>query len=110
MPAVQRRAAVHPELRRPGRGRRSHKLVDGERSSPGSAPDGFFVDLGAIFDLGTLRPFQQLHVVRQKLFKTEGEPVNSTDRMNVHSIALQVPLSELTAARSNRYACATGRR
>ncbi|MEK8108030.1 hypothetical protein NKG94_29125 [Micromonospora sp. M12] len=27
---------------------------------------------GAIFDLGTLRPFQQLHVAGKKIFKAEG--------------------------------------
>ncbi|HEX8627414.1 MAG TPA: DUF4331 domain-containing protein, partial [Catenuloplanes sp.] len=54
---------------------------------------GFFVDLGAIFDLGTLRPFQQFHVVGRQLFKDEGKPVNTLNRTNVHSIAIQVPLS-----------------
>ncbi|MEV5446875.1 DUF4331 domain-containing protein, partial [Streptomyces sp. NPDC052644] len=54
------------------------------------------------FDLGTLRPFQQLHVAGKKLFKAEGEPVNAVDRMNVHSIAVQVPLSKVRR-RANRY-------
>ena len=27
----------------------------------GQRAEGFYVDLGAIFDLGILRPFQQLH-------------------------------------------------
>ncbi|MGC4887094.1 DUF4331 domain-containing protein [Micromonospora sp. DT227] len=71
------------------------KLSTGEKVFAGQRADGFFVDLGAVFDLGTLRPFQQLHVAGKKLFKTEGEPVNALDRLNVHSIALQVPLGKV---------------
>ncbi|WP_431931126.1 DUF4331 domain-containing protein [Micromonospora sp. RP3T] len=71
------------------------KLSTGEKVFAGQRADGFFVDLGAVFDLGTLRPFQQLHVAGKKLFKTEGEPVNALDRLNVHSIAVQVPLSKV---------------
>ncbi|MFG1673213.1 DUF4331 domain-containing protein [Micromonospora sp. NPDC049282] len=71
------------------------KLSTGEKVFAGQRADGFFVDLGAVFDLGTLRPFQQLHVAGKKLFKTEGEPVNALDRLNVHSIAIQVPLAKV---------------
>jgi hypothetical protein len=70
-----------------------HKLKTGERVFAGQRAEGFFVDLGAIFDLGTLRPFQNLHLVGKTLFKEAGEPVNATDKTNVHSIALQLPLS-----------------
>ncbi|WFE38531.1 DUF4331 domain-containing protein [Micromonospora sp. WMMD998] len=78
------------------------KLSTGEKVFAGQRADGFFVDLGAVFDLGTLRPFQQLHVAGKKLFKTEGEPVNALDRLNVHSIAVQVPLSKVRR-RASRY-------
>ncbi|MFC0508115.1 DUF4331 domain-containing protein [Micromonospora costi] len=71
------------------------RLSTGERVFAGQRADGFFVDLGAVFDLGTLRPFQQLHVAGRKVFRVEGEPVNATDRMNVHSIALQVPFDRV---------------
>ena len=71
------------------------KLSTGEKVFAGQRADGFFVDLGAVFDLGTLRPFQQLHVAGKKLFRTEGEPVNALDRLNVHSIAVQVPLGKV---------------
>ncbi|MBQ1044682.1 MULTISPECIES: DUF4331 domain-containing protein [unclassified Micromonospora] len=71
------------------------KLSTGEKVFAGQRADGFFVDLGAVFDLGTLRPFQQLHVAGKKLFQAEGEPVNSLDRLNVHSLAVQVPLSQV---------------
>jgi hypothetical protein len=69
-----------------------HKLKTGEKVFAGQRADPFFVDLGAIFDLGTLRPFQNAHLVGQKLFNYAGKAVNATDRTNVHSIAVQVPL------------------
>ncbi|MEV0002339.1 DUF4331 domain-containing protein [Micromonospora sp. NPDC050980] len=78
------------------------KLSTGEKVFAGQRADGFFVDLGAVFDLGTLRPFQQLHVAGKKLFRTEGEPVNALDRLNVHSIAVQVPLAKVRR-RASRY-------
>ena len=71
------------------------KLKSGETVFAGQRADGFFVDLGAIFDLGTLRPFQQLHVVGRKLFKEAGDGVNALDKFNVHSIAVQVPMHML---------------
>jgi hypothetical protein len=69
-----------------------HKLKTGEKVFAGQRADAFFVDLGAIFDLGTLRPFQDKHLVGQKLFNYAGKAVNATDKMNVHSIAIQVPV------------------
>jgi hypothetical protein len=69
-----------------------HKLKTGEKVFAGQRADPFFVDLGAIFDLGTLRPFQNAHLVGQKLFNYAGKAVNATDRTNVHTIAVQVPL------------------
>ncbi|MEU5552923.1 MULTISPECIES: DUF4331 domain-containing protein [unclassified Micromonospora] len=77
-------------------------LSTGEKVFAGQRADGFFVDLGAIFDLGTLRPFQQLHVAGKKIFREPGTPVNTTDRLNVHSIALQVPLDR-ARRKANRY-------
>ncbi|MGA5298561.1 DUF4331 domain-containing protein [Nucisporomicrobium flavum] len=69
-----------------------HKLKTGEKVFAGQRADPFFVDLGAIFDLGTLRPFQDKHLVGQKLFNYAGKAVNATDKTNVHSIAVQLPL------------------
>jgi hypothetical protein len=71
------------------------KLKSGEKVFAGQRAEGFFVDLGSIFDLGTLRPFQNLHLLGQKVFQEAGEAVNAADRVNVHSIALQVPIKEL---------------
>ncbi|HEY0002455.1 MAG TPA: DUF4331 domain-containing protein [Actinoplanes sp.] len=68
------------------------KLKTGEKVFAGQRADAFFVDLGAIFDLGTLRPFQDKHLVGQTLFNYAGKAVNATDKLNVHSIALQIPL------------------
>jgi len=58
----------------------------------GQRDEGFPVDLGSIFDLGGLRPFNEAHVV--PLASEEGK--NATDGFNVHSIAIQVPTEQLT--------------
>jgi Domain of unknown function (DUF4331) len=68
-----------------------HTLETGEKVFAGQRADAFYVDLGAIFDLGTLRPFQDEHLIGRKLFDHTGKAVNATDEMNVHSIAVQVP-------------------
>jgi len=62
----------------------------------GQRADAFFVDLGAIFDLGDLRPFENLHSPLSSL--KAGTGVNATDNLNVHSIALQVPISAVTVS------------
>jgi hypothetical protein len=72
-----------------------HKLKTGEKVFAGQRADAFFVDLGAIFDLGTLRPFENKHLVGQKLFNYAGKAVNATDQLNVHSIAIQLPLTSV---------------
>ena len=58
----------------------------------GQRADAFHVDLGSIFDLGALRPFNQAHLI--KLPEMNG--VNSVQSYNVHTIALQVPISDLS--------------
>ncbi|HEU4424233.1 MAG TPA: DUF4331 domain-containing protein [Pilimelia sp.] len=80
-----------------------HTLKTGEVVFAGQRAEGFFVDLGAIFDLGTLRPFQQLHVAGKAVFKEAGEAVNATDRTNVHSIAIQLPLSYVRQGGKSSY-------
>ncbi len=69
-----------------------HKLSSGETVFAGQRAEGFYVDLGSIFDLGALRPFQNLHLI--PLPATQG--VNGTQFVNVHSIVLQVPIKSLT--------------
>ncbi|TMG62599.1 MAG: DUF4331 domain-containing protein [Chloroflexi bacterium] len=65
----------------------------------GQRQEGFYVDLGSIFDLGALRPFQNLHLL--PLPAVQG--VNGTKHLNVHSIALQVPIADLTRDGSSRF-------
>jgi hypothetical protein len=69
-----------------------HNLGGGVRVFAGQRAEGFFVDLGSIFDLGALRPVQELHLI--PLPSAAG--VNSTRDANVHTIAIQVPITMLT--------------
>ena len=69
-----------------------HNLGGGVRVFAGQRAEGFFVDLGSIFDLGALRPVQELHLL--PLPSAAG--VNATRQANVHCIAIQVPISMLT--------------
>jgi len=69
-----------------------HHLPSGETVFAGQRDEGFFVDLGSIFDLGDLRPFQNLHLI-----PTPAAPgVDATKGLNVHTIAIQVPKTHLT--------------
>ncbi len=62
----------------------------------GQRAEGFYVDLGAVFDLGDLRPFEQLHAqYGLNVFSSAAPGVNATAALNVHSIAIQVPTSQL---------------
>jgi len=58
----------------------------------GQRADAFHVDLGSIFDLGALRPFNEAHLISMP----EMGGVNAVQSYNVHTIALQVPKRELT--------------
>ena len=69
-----------------------HDLPSGERVFAGQRAEGFYVDLGSVFDLLDLRPFQNLHL--NPLPAAPG--VNGTNRLNVHTVAIQVPKSMLT--------------
>ncbi|MGN6379968.1 MAG: DUF4331 domain-containing protein [Gaiellales bacterium] len=70
-----------------------HHLPTGETVFAGQRNDGFFVDLGAIFDLADIRPFQNLHLI-----PSPAEPsVDSLKALNVHTIAIQVPITRLTS-------------
>ncbi len=59
----------------------------------GQRADGFYVDLGSIFDLGDLRPFQPDFLLKGPA--TAG--INTLAGLNVHSIAIQVPIADLTS-------------
>src|SRR2546427_4389390 len=65
----------------------------------GQRQEGFYVDLGSIFDLGALRPFQNLHLIPMPA----ALGVNGTQHLNVHTIALQVPIADLTSDGSSMF-------
>jgi len=68
-------------------------LGNGNKVFAGQRAESFFVDLGSVFDLGTLRPFQDLHLISTP----KGTGVDAIEKVNVHSIVLQVPIKDLTA-------------
>ena len=70
----------------------THALPGGRMVFAGQRAEGFHVDLGSIFDLGTLRPFQMAHLIPS----AAAVGVNGTQALNVHSIAIQVPKTDLT--------------
>jgi hypothetical protein len=73
-----------------------HALPGGVRVFAGQRAEGFYVDLGAIFDLGDLRPFENLHAqYGMHVFSGGAAGVNATAALNVHSIAIQVPVGQL---------------
>ncbi len=69
-----------------------HTLDGSEKVFAGQRNDPFFVDLGSIFDLGDLRPFQNLHLIPTPA--AHGKDGLATS--NVHAIAIQVPIRKLT--------------
>jgi hypothetical protein len=70
-------------------------LANGIKVFAGQRAEQFYVDLGSIFDLANLRPFQQLNVFGKMAGLVSQPGVNATNRLNVHSIAIQVPISQL---------------
>lgn len=70
----------------------SYDLPGGGRVFAGQRADAFWVDLGSVFDLGTLRPFQDLHLIPSAAMAG----INTLSKVNVHSIVLQVPIADLT--------------
>lgn len=65
--------------------------VGGRKFFAGQRSDAFYVDLGSIFDLGALRPFQNLHLLPMAAM----DGINSVQSYNCHTIAIQVPVSDL---------------
>lgn len=80
------------------------KVFAGQRSDP------FYVDLGAVFDLGIIRPLEADHATfglrGTGLGKMEAS-INSLSGLNVNSLVLEVPQSDVAAGGvtpANRYA------
>jgi hypothetical protein len=79
-------SAVH-ELTHPRTGH-TVKVFAGQRA------DAFFVDLGSVFDLGALRPFQGAHLIKVPGVSDTG--VDALAQSNVQAIAIQVPIAMVT--------------
>jgi hypothetical protein len=75
-----------------------HALPGGIKVFAGQRAEEFYVDLGSIFDLGNLRPLQEANVFGMAEGLKSAPGVNATNRLNVHSIAIQVPISHLTVS------------
>jgi hypothetical protein len=76
-----------------------HSFTDGVSAFAGQRAEAFYVDLGAIFDLGDLRPFENLHAqYGMNVFSGPAAGVNATNHLNVHSLAIQVPISSITSS------------
>jgi hypothetical protein len=73
-----------------------HSLPGGIKVFAGQRAEGFYVDLGAIFDLGDLRPFEHLHLIPS----ADAAGADASKTLNIHTIAIQVPISQLTRDRS----------
>ncbi len=73
-----------------------HTIDGGIKVFAGQRAEGFYVDLGSIFDLLNLRPFQDLHEkFGLGVFGAAAPGVNGANNLNVKSIALQVPIAAL---------------
>ena len=73
-----------------------HSLPGGIKVFAGQRDDPFFVDLGSVFDLAGLRPFNPFHVI--PLPPEPGR--DAVARYNTHSIAIQVPIAQLVRSPS----------
>ncbi len=73
-------------------------LSDGSKVFAGQRDEAFYVDLGSIFDLGTLRPFQGAHLIPQPSGPGLDTGIDTTKGFSVHTIAIQVSKSQLTNA------------
>ena len=69
-----------------------HSLPGGISVFAGQRNDGFFVDLGAIFDLGDIRELNMAHLIPMAA-GTSVDPLKTT---NIHAIAIKVPIRMLT--------------
>jgi len=69
------------------------ELPGGIKVFAGQRDDPFFVDLGSVFDLAGLRPFNPFHVI--PLPASNG--VDGVAGFNTHTIAIQVPTAQLVA-------------
>jgi hypothetical protein len=71
-----------------------HTLPGGSLVFAGQRDDPFFVDLGSVFDLAGLRPFNPFHLI--PLPVEAGR--DAVARYNTHSIVIQVPIAQIVQA------------
>ena len=71
-------------------------LGNGTKLFAGQRDDAFFVDLGSIFDMAGLRPFNALHAI--PLPAAPG--IDDVDGFNTNSIAIEIPIQTLTKDRA----------
>jgi hypothetical protein len=69
-----------------------HRLRGGRKVFAGQRADAFHVDLGSVFDLGALRPLNEAHLIPMAAM----DGINSVQSYNVHTIAIQVPINDVT--------------
>jgi Domain of unknown function (DUF4331) len=69
-----------------------HSLPGGISVFAGQRNDGFFVDLGAIFDLGDIRELNPAHLIPLAA-ATSVDPLKT---LNIHTIAIKLPIRMLT--------------
>jgi hypothetical protein len=69
-----------------------NELPDGTKVFAGQRDDAFFVDLGSIFDLAGLRPFNDLHLIPLPV----AGGTDDVSGFNTNAIALQIPIEQLT--------------
>ena len=69
-----------------------YTLPDGSKVFAGQRDDPFYVDLGSVFDLLGLRPFNSAHVIPM----ANAPGVDGLRGINTHTVALQVPKRLLT--------------
>jgi hypothetical protein len=80
-----------------------HQIGNGRTVFAGQRAEAFFVDLGSIFDLGDLRPIASLHNTFGLPQLQNAPGVNTTANVNVHSIAIQVPISDIAYGGTKPY-------
>ncbi|CAN5373085.1 DUF4331 domain-containing protein [soil metagenome] len=68
------------------------KTIGDRKFFCGQRSDAFHVDLGSIFDLGALRPLNGAHLLPMAAM----DGINAVQSYNCHTIAIQVPASDLT--------------
>ena len=71
-------------------------LANGVKVFAGQRNDPFYVDLGAIFDLADLRPLQTNPPFAIPPALPAANGVDATKALNIHSIAIQVPITSVT--------------